>query len=298
MYLIIGASGFIGRHLYRHCEENKISVMGTYCNNQLDKNWVRFDICTDDLTALCDKHLDGKAPDAVIICGANASIDRCKKDEDGSRRLNVTGTERILNQAYGMGSSIVFLSSEAVFDGKKGMYTEEDTPNPVTLYGTQKLEIEQYIMRKFDKYLIFRISRAVGSRFGEHDIFDEFYKKIINDEEITCIKNQSFCITEVGDIVRAIIKALDKDISGLYHLSGDNYISRYELAKRYADKVMGGYEKIVEKEYEMFSFADNRHIYGGLKGDKFADLTGTSYMGIAEILNRYIDTFISTKEGC
>lgn len=295
MYLIIGASGFIGRHLYKYCEENKISVLGTYCNNQLDKNWVRFDICTDDLMALCDRHLDRKLPDAVIICGANASIDRCKKDEEGSRRLNVIGTKSLLDQAYKMGSRIVFLSSEAVFDGNKGMYTEEDSPNPVTLYGRQKWEIEQYIMNKFDKYIIFRISRAVGSRFGEQDIFGEFYKKIINGEVIACLRNQSFCLTEVSDIARAIVKALDKDINGLYNLSGNNYISRYELANLYAEKFGKGYSKIIEKEYDEMPFLDKRHIYGGLNGDKLADELDMKFMDIGEIMDRYADTFDTVK---
>lgn len=99
-----------------------------------------------------------------------------------------------------------FLSSEAVFDGETGMYSEEDIPNPITLYGRQKLQIEQYIMRNHNNYLIFRISRAVSCQFGEKDIFNEFYQKIVSNEEILCLKNQSFCLTEVHDIAVGIIK--------------------------------------------------------------------------------------------
>lgn len=82
--------------------------------------------------------------------------------------------QKILAKANKLGIKSIFLSSEAVFDGRKGMYTEEDIPNPITLYGKQKLQIEN-----LNDYLIFRISRATGSSFGEKDIFDEFYNKII-----------------------------------------------------------------------------------------------------------------------
>lgn len=290
MYLIIGASGFIGKYLYSYCLENDIDVLGTYCTHQDNFEWIKFDICKDELTDICNHYMYGKIPSAMIICGANGSIDNCKKNENASNQLNVVGTKRILKQAQRLGIKCVFLSSEAVFDGKTGMYSEEDVPNPITLYGSQKLQIEQYIMCNHGNYLIFRISRAVSWQFGEKDIFNEFYQKIVSNKEILCLKNQSFCLTDVHDIAVGIIKSLEKGISGLYHLSSNNYISRYELAQIYAKKMVGSYEKIVENEYSKLSFYDKRHIYGGLNGDKLKRLIEINYKTIPEILNLYIQS--------
>lgn len=236
---------------------------------------------------VCNKELKGKNLDAVILCGANANIDSCKSNPKASNALNVLGMKRIINQMGDMGIKCVFLSSEAVFDGKKGLYTEGDVTNPITLYGRQKLQIEQYIISNLKNYIIFRISRAVGSTFGEEDIFNEFYTKIISCEEIKCLKNQSFCLTEISDIVYGITKALEQDIQGLYHLSSDNYISRYDLAQFYANKIFGGYEKIVEKDYIDMNFLDNRHIFGGLSGKKSEKLLGIHYMDIDKIMYKY-----------
>lgn len=290
MYLIIGASSFIGRHLYEYCKKKEISVLGTYYTHMYNAEWIKFDLCRDDLGQICCKY--GVAPEAVIVCGANTSIDDCKKNEFASTQLNVIGTERIFAQAEKIGAKSVFLSSEAVFDGKKGMYTEEDRVNPVTLYGKQKLQVEQYIEHNLSNYLVFRVSRATGSSYGEKDIFNEFYNKIINQEEIICLKDQTFCLTEVDDIVENIIKALQKNISGLYHMASENYVSRYDLAKLYAKIVFGGYDRIVEKECVDFSFIDNRHIYGGLKGKKLADLLHIRYMDTMDILNKYYASYI------
>lgn len=291
MYLIVGASGFIGSHLYEYCKKNKIDVLGTYFTHCYNSEWIKFDMCSDNLNDICVRYLNEKIPEAVIICGANGSVDDCKRDEDASNRLNVVGVSRILDQAGEMGSRCVFLSSEAVFDGTKGMYTEEDVPNPITAYGKQKLQIEQYILHNFKEYLILRISRASGSQFGEKDIFDEFYNKMIQNQEVICLKNQSFCLTEIYDIVQGIIKALEKKICGLYHLSSSNYISRYELAKLYGDKVFGGYNNIMEKECSDISFLDNRHIYGGLRGDRLGELIKIKYKSITDILNEYMNSY-------
>lgn len=289
MYFIIGASGFIGKHLYSCCKRNKIDVIGTYYRNLYCPEWIRFDLCTDSFYDLACQYLEsGESKEhAVIICGANPNIDSCKKDENASYCLNVSGTKRILKQADELGIKSVFLSSEAVFDGRRGMYTEDDVPDPITVYGRQKMQIEQYMLHNIANSLIFRISRAVGSRYGEKDIFDEFYHKIIRNEDIVCLKDQSFCLTEIHDIAKGIIGALQQELCGLYHLSSDNYISRFELADLYAKKIFGGYEKIVEKEFDEISFLDNRHIYGGLNGKKLSDLLGIRYMEIHEILDLY-----------
>ena len=289
MYLIIGASGFIGSHLYRYCQRNKIDVMGTFCTHQ-------FDLCTDDLEIVCQSKLGTKIPDALIICGANASIDSCKRNEEESNEINVEGTKRILKQAGRLGIKVIFFSSEAVFDGGRGLYAEDDEPTPITLYGKQKLQIEQFMHNRLEDYLVFRISRATGCCFGKKDIFNEFYKKIINGEEIVCLKNQSFCITDVDDIAKVAVKAIEQGMNGIYHLSSANYVSRYDLAVLYAEKVFGGYDRISEKDYDEMSFLDKRNIYGGLNGNKLENLLGVSYRSTEEILDKYLVSFLRLKD--
>lgn len=289
-YLIVGASGFIGRHIYNYCKANHMEVIGTYYNHCDDNSWVKFDLCSDDVEDICCNCFGGNLPDYLILCGANAGIDSCKRDEQASNRLNVIGTQRVLRQADELGIKSVFFSSEAVFDGNKGMNKEEDTPNPITLYGRQKLEVERYIADCITNCLIFRISRAVGSSYGEKDIFQDFYDKITAGEEIVCLRNQSFCLTEVNDIVVCLMKSLERELRGLFHLSSNNYISRFELAKLYAEKNFGGYDKIVEKNYTEIPFLDRRHVYGGLDGRKLASLIGIKYMSTSNILSRYLET--------
>ena len=287
MYLIVGASSFIGKHLYEYCKACGIDVYGTYFTHSDYPDWIKFDICRQEIEDIYSKFFSGKKLDSVIVCSADSSIDSCKRNAAASYQLNVLSTKKLLAKAEQLGAKCVFLSSEAVFDGKTGLYSEEDNPNPLTLYDRQKLEMEQYISQNLKNYLIFRISRAVGSRYGENDIFHEFYSKITEQKEITCLQNQSFCLTEVNDIAKVIVKSLELGIQGLLHLSSGNYVSRYELAQLYARKIFGGYHKITEKQYAEIPFADFRHIYGGLNGSRLAELTSFQYMGMKEIIDKY-----------
>ena len=104
-----------------------------------------------------------------------------------------------------------------------------------------------------------------------------------------------FCITEVNDICNFIIKALEKKLTGLYHISSANYVSRYELAQIYCQRIFGGYGKIFEKKYCEIPFADNRHIYGGLNGEKINNLLRLGYLSTEEILDAYYLSYCLEK---
>lgn len=296
MYIIIGASSFIGNYLYHYCKKENIEVLGTFYNNCRNKQLVYFNIMQDSISDLFNKYFL-KNVSAIIFCGANTSIDSCKKNQELSNQLNVVGMTRLLKEADMLGIKSVFLSSEAVFDGKKGMYREEDITNPITTYGRQKFQVEQYMIDNLSNYLIFRISRATDSRFGEKDIFHEFYTKITNNQEIVCLKNQSFCLTHIEDIVRGIVESIRKELKGLYHLSSANYISRYQLADIYINKFFCGYEDLCEKEFKEISFLDNRHIYAGLNGEKITNLIDLNYQNLDTIIEKYSKSYQSILRG-
>lgn len=290
--LIIGASGFIGRHLYQYCKQEDICVVGTYYENKVDKEYIFFDMYRQSFSSLLErlpKNICLKEM-VVVLCSANASIDSCKMNEEFSYKLNVQRTKELLMDLRRLKIKTVFLSSEAVFDGKKGLYTEEDIPKPITVYGRQKYEIENYISDNLENVLIFRISRAVGSCFGEKDIFHDFFQKIYHNERIICLKDQSFCLTEVGDISRAIILAASMDLQGIYHISSNNYITRYELAELYSNEIFNGRGLIEEKDFEEFHFVDNRHIKGGLNGTLLKEYLSLEYMDLNSIIRRYKKT--------
>lgn len=296
--LIIGASSFIGNHIFQYCQRKGICVIGTYYRKKINDEYIFFDMHKQAFSDLLEKIPDAIYPEnaVAIICSADASIDSCKINEENSYKLNVQKTKELLNDLGRMKIKTVFFSSEAVFDGKKGMYSEEDSPNPITVYGRQKYEIEKYITSKLKDALVFRISRAVGSSFGERDIFNEFYEKIQHDEKIICLKDQSFCLTEVEDIATAVISAVSRGLKGIYHISSGNYITRYELATRFSKELCAGAGIIEERNFDEIGFADNRHIKGGLDGTRLRSVLDLEYMDLNSIIRKYKNTMLKKCE--
>ncbi len=292
MYLIIGVSSFIGKHIARWCKKHNYRFVGTYFSHPNEYAALQFNLLGNSLSVLLKQiPVDANEPLHVILCSAEARIDNCKRNLQESYNLNVNATKRLIDEVKAAGHKLIFLSSEAVFDGTKGLYTEEDKPCPVTVYGRQKLEIEEYIQLNLDDALIFRISRAVAGTFGEPDIFHEFYHRMQHQEPIVCLKNQSFCLTDVKDIAEAIILSCEQDLQGVYHLASSNYVTRYELAQLYAQRFFCGYNKIYEKEYSEIPFVDNRHILAGLDGKYLQNILHNSYHSLDEIMECYAQSF-------
>ena len=94
----------------------------------------------------------------AILLLADRNPNNCFKNREYTNLLNVTSIKKILNYLKKYNIKPVFISSDYVFDGKKGNYSEKDKPQPVITYGFQKLEVENYIQSNFEKYLIFRVS--------------------------------------------------------------------------------------------------------------------------------------------
>ncbi len=292
MYFIVGASSFIGKYITQYCKNNNLRFVGTYFTHPNEYAELQFDLLKDKFSDLLQQvHVDRDESRHVILCSAEANIDSCKRNLQKSYNLNVEATKRIIDEIKAVGYKLVFLSSEAVFDGEKGLYTEMDVPHPITEYGRQKLEIEQYLQSNVNNALIVRLSRAVSSSFGEPDIFGEFYHRSVNQEPIICLKDQSFCLTDVGDIAKAIVLSCERDLRGVYHISSPNYVSRYELAQLYAQRFFPGYEKIYEKDYSEIPFLDNRHIRGGLDGNRLQKIIHNSYRSLDEIMDCYAQSF-------
>lgn len=293
MIVIIGASGFIGSHIYELCIRSGRRTLGTCYHAK--NGMTPFDMREQSLSELLDNvNISNPASiESLIICSADANIDHCFLNKDYSYALNVVGTKRLLHEANELGIKTAFFSSEAVFDGKKGFYKETDKVCPITLYGHQKVEVEQYIEEKVENCLVLRVSRAVGNNFYEKDIFHEFLRNIDAGKEIKCLRGQTFSLTLVGDIAKATILSLDRGMTGVYHLSNSSMITRYELACQYAKIVCGNYKKIGEYTYKELPFADQRHVLAGLDGTKLSDELDMKFESVTEILEEYRQTFLA-----
>jgi dTDP-4-dehydrorhamnose reductase len=223
-FLILGASGAVGSRLYGAL--GPVQALATYHSRPL-AGAVRFDAAS---MRLADDILP-RAHDithAIILHGIT-NIDSCARDPGGSRAINVESVCRAVDDLIGQGIVPVFISSDAVFDGSHGNWTETDAPHPVLTYGRQKLEVEQYLLATGRPALIVRLAKVVGISGAHGDMLEGWMDALENGEAIRCARDQVFSPVHVDDVVASLIKLVDGRHSGLFHLGGPTILSRLDL---------------------------------------------------------------------
>ena len=129
-----------------------------------------------------------------------SKLDDCMKDSELSNKLNIHSTQKVIEICSKYELKIIYFSSEFVFDGEKGLYSEDDRTNPINLYGKQKLAIENYLKKYVKNYCILRIAKTYNLSLTDDTLFAGWYNMIFNKniKEITCFDDQYFSPLFVG----------------------------------------------------------------------------------------------------
>ena len=290
--LIVGASGFIGSHIFRRAQDGGINVIGTRFSAP-KQNLITFDLSKDSISAvLPDGFLSTETPACAVVCSAVTKIDLCAKDKAHSYNFNVRHTIRLIDELAKNGVKIVFLSSEAVYEGDIGYYSENDPPTPINEYGRQKLEVEKHLRLHHPDSLIFRLSVIVGDSPNEPHLFTDWSQLIKRRKPIVCIKGQVFSPTFAGDVACGILLGLKNNLSGLYHLSNKEFFAREELARQFVylfDRLIEktGTEVVSIAENE-FGFLDRRQLKTYLDNSLFEKATKMRFTSMKEVMVSFL----------
>jgi dTDP-4-dehydrorhamnose reductase len=170
-------------------------------------------------------------PDFILNCAAYNLVDRAEDEPEKAFAVNADGPGALAAAARRYGSFLVHYSSDYVFDGLKenGLYDESDSPNPLNQYGKSKLAGERVVQEETEKALILRLSWVFGE--GRQNFIAKLIEWTEKSEylKITCDEFSVPTYTET--VVDITLNALEKGISGLYHLTSSGFCSRYEWAK-------------------------------------------------------------------
>jgi len=288
-FLIIGASGFIGKNIYKFLNDKKYDVHGTQNNSQFDK-LIKFDLLHDEIKNCIPATLINTNERVyAIICSYISQIDRCYIEKKVSYKVNVEKMIQLINDLESLNINIVFLSTSAVFDGKEGYYIESASRNPICEYGKQKVLVEEFIEKK-NSELIFnmRIDKIVGDSSEDNQMFAQWYSCIIQNKPILCIKNQLLSPTYVTDIARAIEISALIGLNGTYHVSNSEFFTREELANHFV-KALNKKIDVISIPHNEFNFADLRPLKTYLDSSKFIDATKLSFTTMRKVYLSFLN---------
>ena len=235
---VTGGTGLLGSTLVRTVpKEFELTV--SYNKNTMIVDRGRASFVQMDIT---DKDkvfdvFDKAKPEVLIHTAAIANVDYCETHKEEARRVNVAGTANLLDACDKYGAKMIFTSTNAVFDGKRAPYSEEDKPNPINYYGKTKLEAETLVLKRGTQHVVARLMTMYGwnNPCERQNPVTLLLSKLTKGEIVQMVDdifNNHLFADNCADAIWAIVK-LDK--SGIYHIAGKDCISAYELALKTAD---------------------------------------------------------------
>lgn len=234
--LITGASGLLGANLALQAAQ-QYEVVGVV--NQHPLQSTPFGTISVDLLDFdAIPHLfEQTKPDWVINCAAIASLDEAEKQPALAQRMNAELPGRLAAEAAKHSARFLHVSTDAVFDGTKGNYDEQDVPSPLSVYGRTKRIAELAVKAAHPHALILRPNFFGWSISGNRSLAEAFYNNLSQSKSMRGFTDRLFCPLHVTDLSEIILELLARDLRGLYHAVSSDSMSKYEfgqaLAKRF-----------------------------------------------------------------
>lgn len=232
--LITGANGFLGYYLVQRLLAKNYFVIATgKGENRLPYTGENFLYQSLDFTNkrnVAEVFAETK-PGIVVHCGAISKPDECEKAREVAFLNNVSGTTNLLESAAGTRAHFIFLSTDFVFSGAEGFYKETDTRSPVNYYGETKVLAEDEVMKYPFNWTIVRTVLVYGKTFsGRDNIVTNTAKALKEGKPLKIFTDQLRTPTYVEDLAAGIVTIIEKKARGIYHLSGEDQRTPYEIA--------------------------------------------------------------------
>ena len=235
--LIIGSNGMLGQRLVDfYSSDKKVELMCASVESSSlipEMNYAQLDITQKNKVK--ELILDF-FPDVIINTAAYTNVDKSETERETAWKINVNGVENIALYAWTVDAHLIHISSDYIFDGKNGPYSEGDKPMPIGYYGRTKLAGENSIRISGVRFSIIRTNILYGpTKYGRPD----FVKWVINslraNESIRIVTDQIGNPTYIDDIVSAISKLVEFKKEGIYNIGGIEMLSRFDFTRRIAE---------------------------------------------------------------
>jgi len=286
--LITGANGLLGQHLTKLLLDKNYQVVATGRGEsrlpfEPSGNYTYH---TMDIANAFDTYaiMSREQPDVVVHAAAMTQVDDCEKQPELCERINVQGTAQILTDAETFSSHFIYISTDFVFDGEKGNYSEEEDTNPISLYGFTKLQAESMVQVSDIPFAIVRTCLVYGNllKGTRSNIVSWVKESLEQDKTIQVVSDQLRTPTYVGDLAKGIALIIEQKATGIYHISGKDWLTPYDIALKTAQQFQLDASKIVKVDASTFKQPGRRPLKTGFVIEKARKELGYEPMSFDE----------------
>jgi dTDP-4-dehydrorhamnose reductase len=280
--LITGALGQLGSAV-RELLRSDFEILATDINNPTEiaikDDYLKLDITDTENIQSVIKRFD---PDILLNLAAFTDVDGCEKNPDLAQQINFQGVAYLIQEFHGL---FVQISTDYVFDGDNGPYSEDDVTNPINVYGQTKSMSERVIAGSKNPWVILRTNVLYDTYSGTRASFINWIRNSLNKGEsihvVTDQWNNPIWTNHMVEIIQIIIQ---DGLTGLFHCGGRDYVNRFEFANKVAE--IFGLNKTLIKPISTSDLDQTapRPYYGGLVTDKVESMTNLSMHTLDEAL--------------
>jgi len=234
MIVVTGASGLLGASVVTHARDLGREVVGICHRNLLSIPGTR--IHRVDLTdrQAVRAFFAGLRPESIVHCAAATGVDWCEDHPEQAEQVNVQASSFLAEIAQELNARFVYISTDSVFDGKRGNYSETDQPAPLSVYAKSKWRGEQEVLRRHSSPLIVRVTIYGWNAQPKQSFAEWVLDEIGAGKQVCGFADVYFCPMLANDVAEMLLTMLDRGLSGIYHVVSSERISKYDFAKRVA----------------------------------------------------------------
>lgn len=233
--LVTGASGLLGLNLALEAAKHH-TVFGVVNSHPLFTDAFTTHQANLLAPGTIERLLDLTQPDWVIHCAALTILDACEAFPARAHQLNTEVPEKLAKLVARGGARMLHVSTDAVFDGQRGDYNEQDTPNPLGIYAQTKLEGERAVTEANPDAIITRINLYGWSLNGTRSLAEFFFNNLRANETVMGFTDVYFCPLLANDLAHILLVMLEKKLSGLYHTVSSDCTSKFDFGLKIARK--------------------------------------------------------------
>ncbi len=298
--LITGSNGLLGQNLVWQCQKKGQEFLATSSGKNRNPELNPSSFHPLDITdhRAVEEIIGRYRPEAIINTAAMTQVDQCETEKDKCRSLNVHGVENLLKAAESYGSKLIHLSTDFIFDGMMGMYKESDIPNPLSFYGQSKLDAENLILSKGGDHSIVRTVLVYGfvPNMSRSNIVLWVKNSLENGKEIQVVNDQWRTPTLAEDLAQGCLLIFKKKAGGIFHISGEELLTPYDIAIRVAEHFGLDKDLIKETDGSKFTQAAKRPPKTGFDISKAKNMLGYKPLSLEEGLEKTNNSMLKYAE--
>jgi len=290
--IITGSNGLLGQKLVSLFVEHNFDVYAFSRGknrNVITNNYNYFNVDithSKKITQLVNRI----KPNFIINAAAMTNVDTCELNPKECDEINVTAVNNLMLLCDKNNIHLVHISTDFIFDGKKGLYTETDKPKPINYYGLSKLKSEEIILKSNINYTILRtiLVYEIVNNSNRTNILSWVKNSLENKQKINVVTDQYRTPTLADDLAKACLLAVQKKTIGIFHISSNELLSIYEIALQIANTFKLDKNLISPIETKQLNQTAKRPPKTGFIIDKAVDELGFKSTSFKERLLNFI----------